>query len=107
MTRSLCGAGALSLPWELTLRWRSRLRCSATHFLKDDARKERSRAHRPLEHKAERKDICSLVQRFAAAEETVVKFLNRTNPGVASGAGDHGRKNQSRTDLEIPHRGLH
>ena len=53
------------------------VQCNAFGGLKDDAEKKALAVRTALEHKAERKDICSLVQRFAAAEETVVKFLEQ------------------------------
>ncbi len=51
--------------------------CNAFGGLKDDAEKKAIAVRTALEHESERKEICTLVQRFASAEETVIKFLER------------------------------
>jgi hypothetical protein len=51
--------------------------CNAFGGLKTDAEQKAMAIRTAMEHKADRKEICTLVQRFAAAEETVVKFLER------------------------------
>lgn len=49
--------------------------CSAFGQLRDTAQQKAMAVRTALEHKAERKEICTLVQRFYAAEAIVVKFL--------------------------------
>jgi len=51
--------------------------CNAFGALKSDAEQKAMAVRGAMEKKAERKDICTLVQRFAAAEETVVQFLEK------------------------------
>ncbi len=52
-----------------------------------------------MEHKAERKDICTLVQHFAASEETVIKFLeaNKTWCGIPEQAIAGAKANHENT----------
>ncbi len=51
--------------------------CGAFVGLKGDAEKKALAVRGALERKAERKDICALVVRFTAAEETVIQFLEK------------------------------
>ena len=51
--------------------------CEAFMGLRSDAEQKALAVRKAMEHKAERKDICTLVQRFASAEEAVVKFLEK------------------------------
>jgi hypothetical protein len=73
--------------------------CNAFGGLKDDAEKKAIAVRTALEHKAERKDICTLVQRFASAEETVVKFLeqNKSWCGIPEQAITAAKSNHERT----------
>jgi hypothetical protein len=52
-----------------------------------------------MEHKSERKEICTLVQHFYAAEETVVKFLetNKTWCGIPEQAITQAKTNHEHT----------
>jgi hypothetical protein len=49
--------------------------CSAFVQLRDDAQQKALAVRNAIQHKAERKEVCTLVQRFYTAEATVVKFL--------------------------------
>jgi len=50
--------------------------CSAFAQLRNDAQEKAMAVRTAIEHKAERKEVCTLVQRFYAAESSVVKFLD-------------------------------
>ena len=58
--------------------------CNAFIPLRDDAQQKAAAVRTATEHKAERKEVCALVTRFATAEAAVVKFLeaNKTWCGV-------------------------
>ncbi len=58
--------------------------CNAFMPLRDDAQKKAAAVRAATEHKAERKEVCALVTRFATAEAAVVKFLeaNKTWCGI-------------------------
>lgn len=73
--------------------------CVAFGGLKDDAEKKALAVRAALARKAERKDICTLVQRFASAEETVVKFLeqNKSWCGIPEQAIAAAKTNHERT----------
>ncbi len=73
--------------------------CNAFIGLKDDAEKKALAIRAALEHKAERKDICALVVRFAAAEETVIRFLekNKTWCGIPEQAITGAKSNHEHT----------
>ncbi len=75
------------------------VQCNAFGGLKDEAEKKAIAVRTALEHKAERKDICALVQRFASAEETVVKFLeqNKSWCGIPDQAIASAKSNHERT----------
>jgi len=77
----------------------SPVQCNAFGGLKDDAEKRAIAVRTALEHKAERKDICTLVQRFASAEEMVVKFLeqNKSWCGIPEQAITAAKTNHERT----------
>jgi hypothetical protein len=51
--------------------------CNSFIPLKEDAQQKALAVRTAIQKKAERKDICTLVQRFYAAEEAVVKFLEK------------------------------
>jgi hypothetical protein len=73
--------------------------CNAFGHLKDDAEKKALAVRTALEHKSERKEICTLVQRFASAEETVIKFLeqNKTWCGIPDFAIASAKTNHEHT----------
>jgi hypothetical protein len=73
--------------------------CNAFVGLKDDAEKKALAVRAALEHKAERKDICTLVVRFAAAEESVIQFLekNKTWCGIPDQAITGAKTNHEHT----------
>ncbi len=53
--------------------------CNDFTGLRNDAEQKALAVRTAIAHKAERKEICSLMTRFAAAEEAVVKFLEKNN----------------------------
>jgi hypothetical protein len=53
----------------------SPVQCNAFPELRNDAQQKALAVRTAVQQKAERKDICALVQRFYTAEGTVVKFL--------------------------------
>jgi hypothetical protein len=73
--------------------------CSAFPGLKSEAEQKAMAVRTAMQHKAERKEICTLVQRFAAAEENVVKFLelNKSWCGVPEQAIAMAKTNHERT----------
>jgi len=73
--------------------------CATFPGLKNEAEKKALAIRTAMEHKAERKDICTLVQKFAAAEESMVKFLeqNKTWCGVPQEAITVAKSNHERT----------
>jgi hypothetical protein len=77
----------------------SPVQCNAFGSLKSDAEQKALAVRASLEHKAERKDICAAVQRFYAAEGSVVKFLetNKTWCGIPEQAIKAAKENHERT----------
>jgi hypothetical protein len=73
--------------------------CAAFPGLKNEAEQRATAVRTAMEHKAERKEICTLVQRFASAEENVVKFLeqNKSWCGVPEQAISAAKANHERT----------
>jgi len=73
--------------------------CNAFVGLKNDAEKKALAIRAAIEHKVERKDICTLVQRFAASEETVIRFLekNKTWCGIPEQAITGAKSNHEHT----------
>jgi len=70
--------------------------CNAFVGLKSDAEQKALTVRAAMEKKAERKEICTLVQRFAVAEETVIKFLEKNREwcgipeqAIAAAKGNH------------------
>jgi hypothetical protein len=53
------------------------VQCDSFVSLRDDAQQKALAVRTAIQQKVDRKDICSLVQRFYAAEESVVKFLEK------------------------------
>ena len=58
--------------------------CNAFMALRNEAQQKAMAVRAATEHKAERKEVCALVTRFATADAAVVKFLeeNKTWCGV-------------------------
>ena len=81
--------------------------CNAFIPLRDDAQQKAAAVRTATEHKAERKEVCALVTRFATAEAAVVKFLeaNKTWCGIPDEAVKAAKTGHERT-TEVSHRGL-
>jgi hypothetical protein len=73
--------------------------CNAFSGLRDDAQKKAIAVRTAIQQKSERKDICVLVQRFASAEESVIKFLeqNKTWCGIPDVAITGAKTNHEQT----------
>jgi hypothetical protein len=73
--------------------------CNAFPQLRTDAQEKALAIRTAVAHKAERKDICALVQRFYAAESAVVKFLedNKTWCGIPAEAIKAAKDNHEHT----------
>ena len=74
--------------------------CSAFMQLRNEAQQKAMAVRTAVEHKAERKELCNLMQRFYAAEGTVVKFLidNKTWCGIPQEAIKAAKENHEHTD---------
>ena len=75
------------------------VQCNAFGQLRSDAEQKALAVRASMERKAERKDICAAVQRFYAAEGSVVKFLenNKTWCGIPEQAVKAAKENHERT----------
>ena len=75
------------------------VQCNAFMPLRDDAQKKAAAVRAATEHKAERKEVCALVTRFATAEAAVVKFLeaNKTWCGIPDEAVKAAKTGHERT----------
>jgi hypothetical protein len=73
--------------------------CNAFPQLRDDAQQKAMAVRNAIQHKADRKEVCTLVQRFYAAEATVVKFLeeNKSWCGIPEQAITTSKQNHERT----------
>jgi len=73
--------------------------CNAFIPLRDDAQQKAAAVRAATEHKAERKEVCVLVTRFATAEAAVVKFLetNKTWCGIPDEAVKAAKTGHERT----------
>jgi hypothetical protein len=73
--------------------------CTAFPQLRNDAQEKAMAVRNAIQHKAERKEVCTLVQRFYAAEAVVVKFLeeNKSWCGVPEQAITTAKQNHERT----------
>ena len=82
--------------------------CTAFIQLRNEAQEKAMAVRTAIEKKVERKEVCSLVQRFYTAEGTVLKFLedNKTWCNIPDEAITAAKQNHERYP-EIPHRGLH
>ncbi len=75
------------------------VQCSDFVKLRNEAQQKAMVVRTATEHKAERKEICTLMQRFSIAEEAVVKFLenSKTFCGVPDEAIKAAKANHERT----------
>jgi hypothetical protein len=73
--------------------------CTAFVELRNDAQAKALAVRMAIDKKVERKDVCSLVQRFYAAEGTVVKFLedNKTWCNIPDQAITAAKQNHERS----------
>ena len=73
--------------------------CTAFVQLRNEAQEKALAVRTAIEKKVERKDICSLVQRFYGAEGTVLKFLedNKTWCNIPDEAISTAKQNHERT----------
>ena len=73
--------------------------CNAFIPLRDDAQQKAAAVRTATEQKAERKEVCVLVTRFATAEAAVVKFLeaNKTWCGIPDEAVKAAKTGHERT----------
>jgi hypothetical protein len=73
--------------------------CNSFEQLRTDAQQKAMAVRTAVQNKAERKDICTLVQRYYAAESTVVKFLedNKTWCGIPEQAIKAAKDNHEHT----------
>ena len=73
--------------------------CTAFVQLRNDAQEKASAVRTAIDKKVERKEVCSLVQRFYAAEGTVVKFLedNKTWCNIPDQAITAAKQNHERS----------
>jgi hypothetical protein len=77
----------------------AQVQCSAFAQLRSEAEQKALAVRSSIEHKAERKDVCAAVQRFYAAEASVVKFLddNKTWCGIPEQAVKAAKEGHERT----------
>jgi hypothetical protein len=75
------------------------VQCNAFIGLRDEAQKKALAVRTAVEHKVDRKEICGLVQRYFAAESTVLKFLedNKTWCGIPEEAIKAAKDNHEHT----------
>ena len=75
------------------------VQCDSFIKLRDDAAQKTLAVRTAVEKKAERKDICTLVQRYYAAESVVIKFLedNKTWCGIPNEAIKGAKDNHEHT----------
>lgn len=73
--------------------------CAAFPQIRTEAQQRATAVRTAIEHHAERKEICSLVTRFYAAEASVVKFLeeNKTWCGIPQDAIAAAKANHERS----------
>jgi hypothetical protein len=92
---AVLGAAAFSAAWAQS----APPQCSAFLQLRTDAQDKAQAVRTAIEHKAERKEVCTLVQRFYAAEGTVVKFLeeNKSWCNIPDQAITTAKSNHERT----------
>jgi hypothetical protein len=75
------------------------VQCNDFLKLRTDAEQKAGAIRTATEHKAERKEVCGLVQRFTTAEAAVVKFLeaNKSWCGVPDQVVQQAKTNHERT----------
>jgi len=73
--------------------------CESFLTLRKEAEQKALAVRNATQHKAERKEVCVLVQRFATAEGAMVKFLvdNKTWCGVPDSAIKEAKENHEKT----------
>ncbi|MGC1350983.1 MAG: hypothetical protein WA858_14550 [Xanthobacteraceae bacterium] len=73
--------------------------CNSFVKLRDEAQQKALAVRTAVQNKAERKDICALMQRYYTAESTVVKFLedNKTWCGIPDPAIKAAKDNHEHT----------
>jgi len=73
--------------------------CNSFVKLRDDAQQKALAVRTAVQNRSERKDICTLVQRYYAVESTVVKFLedNKTWCGIPDSAIKSAKDNHEHT----------
>lgn len=73
--------------------------CGSFIKLREDAQQKALAVRTAVEKKAERKDICTLVQHYYAAESTVIEFLedNKTWCGIPNEAIKAAKENHEHT----------
>jgi hypothetical protein len=100
MKRSVAAALAiLAVAAECTAASAQNVDCNAFIKLRDEAQQKALAVRTAVQNKAERKDICGLVQRYYSAESTVVKFLedNKTWCGIPDQAIKAAKDNHEHT----------
>jgi hypothetical protein len=101
MKRSLAMALALVAVVSVTRVGLAQAPTQCNDFLKlrNDAQQKAAAVHAATDHKAERKQICTLMQSFSAAEAAVVKFLevNKTWCGIPDEAIKGAKLNHEKT----------
>ena len=102
MKRSLAvllAAGALAAAPGAAPAQTGTVQCNDFLKLRGDAEQRAGAIRAASERKAERKDVCALVQRFTAAEAAVVKFLdaNKTWCGVPDQVVQQAKANHEKT----------
>jgi len=75
------------------------VQCTSFGPLKTDAEQKAIAVRTAIQNKVDRKEICTLVQRFASAEESVIKFLeqNKTWCGIPEQAIASAKTNHENT----------
>jgi hypothetical protein len=73
--------------------------CNSFSKLRDEAQQKALAVRTAIQNKVERKDICGLMQRYYAAESTLVKFLedNKTWCGIPDQAIKAAKDNHEHT----------
>jgi hypothetical protein len=96
---ALLAAGALAAAPNAAPAQTGTVQCNDFLKLRSDAEQRAGAIRAATEHKAERKDVCALVQRFTTAEAAVVKFLdvNKTWCGVPDQVVQQAKANHEKT----------
>ena len=96
---ALLAAVALAAAPNAALAQAGGVQCNDFLKLRSDAEQKAGAIRAATEKKAERKDVCALVQRFTSAEAAVVKFLetNKTWCGVPEPVIKQAKSNHEKT----------